>query len=96
MATEVQIKQWRKELMKDYPTTDPYFIDLVLDLYKYNPDYIKKLPKKKVKPVETTPIEKEVVGAVSVIPADDTETINKYFKQPIELKDDEHHDDIKV
>ena len=88
MATKSQILQWRAELIKDYPTTDPYFIDLILELYEKNPDYVKRLPKRKFKNVnKETP--KEIIGSVSVINNPSEEIINKYFQPPIVLKDDE-------
>jgi hypothetical protein len=93
MATDIQIKQWRKELIRDYPQCDPYFLDLVLDIYKHNPDYIKKLHKKKFKEI-TTEVPKEIVGGMSVILADDTETISKYFKTPVALNED--YEEVKA
>ena len=84
MATDTQIKQWRTELMNDYKNCDPYFIDLVLSLYKNDPEYVKKLGKNKFKKVEHE-VPSELVGNVSIIDASDTEKINHYFKEPIVL-----------
>lgn len=88
MATKAQLKQWKAELTRDYPTCQEYFIDLILELYEKNPEYVKKLPKRKFKEVKTeTP--KEIVGAVSVINNPSDEIISKYFQPAIVLKDDE-------
>lgn len=84
MATEMQLKTWRAELKRDYPKIEDYFLDLVLDLYKNNPDYVKKLSKKKYKEVSGD-IPREIVGAVDVIPSTNTELMNKYFKEPVVL-----------
>lgn len=84
MATEIQMKQWRSELKRDYPQCADYFIDLVLDLYKANPEYVKKLHKKKFQEL-TNDTPKEIVGAVDVIPSTDTEAMKKYFKEPVML-----------
>lgn len=81
MATEIQLKTWKKELMRDYPNVDSYFVDLVLDLYKYNPDYIKKLNKKKFQPINEE-IPTEFVGAIDVVDGNNEEFIKKYFKEP--------------
>jgi hypothetical protein len=79
--TQTQRKQWKQELMRDYPNIEPYFIDILLDLYDKNPEYVKKLPKRKFKPVEQkTP--KEIVGAVSVVDGSNEEFVKKYFKEP--------------
>lgn len=88
MASEHQLKQWRKELLADFKHCDPYFIDLVLDLYKHNPDYVKKLPKRKFKEVKQD-LPREIVGACSVINNPDDEFISKYFKPPITLTEEE-------
>ena len=87
MATEMQLKTWRAELKRDYPKIEDYFLDLVLDLYKNNPDYVKKLSKKKFKDVSGD-IPREIVGAVDVIPSTNTELMNKYFKEPVVLPAD--------
>lgn len=89
MATEIQLKQWKKELMAEFPNCEPFFIDLVLDLYKHNPDYVKKLPKQKVKPVEAKPLPKEIVGCVDVVRQPTADFIDKYFKKPIYLPPEE-------
>ena len=81
MATESQLKEWKKQLIKDFPQVEGYFIDLVLDLYKSNPDYIKKLPKRKFKEIKDE-VPKEIVGVVNVVPADAPE-VKKWFKEPI-------------
>jgi hypothetical protein len=81
MATEVQLKTWKKELMTDYPNIDPYFVDLVLDLYKHNPDYVKKLHKKKFEPINKE-VQTEIVGAIDVVDGSDEAFIKKYFKEP--------------
>jgi hypothetical protein len=100
--TDAQRKQWKQELMRDYPLTEPYFIDLVLDLYKFKPDYVKKLNKKKFNAIEQeTP--KEIVGAISVVDGNDESFIKKYFQEPIYLppedeetsKEDEKENTIK-
>jgi hypothetical protein len=90
MATDIQLKQWRSELKRDYPQIEDYFLNLVIDLYKANPDYVKKLSKKKFKEASND-IPHEIVGAVNIIPADDKETMDKYFKEAIVLpkEDDE-------
>lgn len=88
MATETQIKTWRSELKRDFPKCDDFFLDLVLDLYKHNPEYVKKLSKKKFKEV-TSDIPHEIVGAVDVIPSTDTDFMNKYFKEPLMLPAEE-------
>jgi len=88
MATKAQLKQWKAELTRDYPTCEPYFIDLILELYEKNPEYIKKLPKRKFKEV-TAETPKEIVGAVSVINNPSEEIIKKYFKEPTVIKEDE-------
>jgi hypothetical protein len=75
MATDIQIKQWRTELLNDYKSCDPYFIDLVLSLYKNDAEYVKKFSKKKFKKVEYE-VPSEIVGGVSIIDASDTEKIN--------------------
>ena len=89
MATDNQMKQWRNELKRDYPQCADYFIDLVLDLYKGNPEYIKKLHKRKFQELNND-IPNEIVGAVDVTPSTDTEAMKKYFKEPVILpKEDE-------
>lgn len=89
MASDHQLKQWRKELMADFPNVEPYFLDLVLDLYKHNPDYVKKLPKRKFKEVKQN-LPSEIVGACSVINNPNDEFINRYFKEPLIIKDEEN------
>lgn len=79
--TASQRKQWKQELLRDYPNTEAYFIDLVLDLYDKNADYVKKLHKKKFKPV-TQEVPKELVGAITVVDGNDESFIKKYFKEP--------------
>ena len=86
--TPAQKQLWKNELMKDYPTTDRYFIDLVLDLYEKDPTYIKKLSKRKFKEISND-IPHEIVGAVDVIPSTDTEAMKKYFKEPVILPKEE-------
>lgn len=88
MTTEHILKQWRTELMNDYKNCDPYFIDLVLQLYKNDAEYVKKLTKRKFKKV-VNEVPKEIIGGVSIIDANDTEKINHYFKQPIVITDDD-------
>jgi hypothetical protein len=79
--TTIQKKQWKQELMRDFPNCEEYFINLVLDLYEKNADYVRKLNKKKFKPIEQeTP--KEIVGAIEVVPGTE-EVIKKYFQEPI-------------
>lgn len=91
MATKAQIRQWKEELKRDFPTCEPYFIDLVCDIYEKNPEYMKKLPKKKFKPVEnTTPA--EIMGAVQVLNNPSDEILNKYFKKPLVIEGDETED----
>jgi len=92
MATKAQIKQWKAELQQHYPNCEPYFIDLVCDMYEKNPEYVKKASKKKFKPIEhNTP--NEIIGAVSIINNPDEDMLNKYFKPPIVIKDDEDKPD---
>jgi hypothetical protein len=79
--TPSQKKQWKQELMRDYANIEPFFLDLVLDLYEKNPDYVKKLHKKKFKPV-TNEVPKEIVGGITVVDGTDEAFIKKYFKEP--------------
>ena len=91
MATKTQIAQWKDELQRDFKSCDPYFINLICELYESNPDYVKKVVKKKFKKVEVdTP--KEIVGAVNIIKDPTPEVIDKYFKAPIVIKDEEHQE----
>jgi hypothetical protein len=88
--TTIQKKQWKEELMRDFPNCEEYFINLVLDLYEKNADYVKKLNKKKFKPLEQeTP--KEIVGAIEIVNGCDEAFIKKYFQEPIYIppNDDE-------
>jgi hypothetical protein len=94
MASDQQLKKWREELIRDYPNTDPYFIDVVLDTYKHDPDYIKKLPKKKFKEVKQE-IPSEIKGAVEVITPDE-EFIKKYFQEPIQLPQSEENENVVI
>jgi hypothetical protein len=88
MATKTQIAQWKEELKTSFPNCDPYFINLICDIYETNPEYIKKVVKKKFKKVEVeTP--KEIIGSVNVIKDPSPEIIDKYFKAPIVIKDDD-------
>jgi hypothetical protein len=86
--TEHQIKTWRRELLQDNPTCDPYFINLVLDLYKNDPYYIKGLSKRKFKPI-VIQVPKEIVGAISIVPATDEKFRKKYFQEPLTLTADD-------
>jgi hypothetical protein len=88
MATKTQISLWKNELKRDFPNCDPYFINLICEIYETNPEYVKKVVKKKFKNVEVeTP--KEILGAVNVIKDPSPEIIDKYFNAPVVIKNDD-------
>lgn len=83
-----QKAKWKQELLRDFPNVETYFIDLVLDLYEKNPEYVKKLSKKKIKDFKPVEVPKEIVGACSVVNNPDEEYINRYFKPPITITEE--------
>jgi len=90
MAT-AQKQKWKQELMRDYPTAQEYFIDLIIDMYERDAEKFKKLVKKYHKTKPTPPKEpiREIIGAVDVVNAPPQDFLEKYFKAPMHIKDDE-------
>lgn len=44
--TDKQIEEWRKQMKKDHPLVEDYFIDLLLEVYKSDPGYVEAAVKK--------------------------------------------------
>lgn len=45
-ATKQQLRAYREQLLADHPQTDPFFVDLLLDVYERNAGFVEALAKK--------------------------------------------------
>ena len=83
-----QRNKWKAEMLRDYPNIEPYFVDILLDLWEKHPEYVKKLHKKKFKDFKHVETPKEIVGSVSVINNPSDDFLAKYFQPPLEIKEE--------
>lgn len=71
--TKKQRADFEDSLMQDFPQLDPYFVNILLDVYEKNPTFVEKLSRKheKMGPPPPVAVETLITGAVEVKPAND-------------------------